>query len=97
MATPTCRSITAVSVDEAVAERLLEALNPEEVPLALAAADEVCDRRARRSRAAKLELGGRWPRGSPAGLGVSSPKSLPSSPMSRREAVVVRGFALGGR
>jgi hypothetical protein len=55
-ATATCRSISAVSVDEAVAERLLEALNPEEVALALAAADEVADRRARRSRAAELAV-----------------------------------------
>jgi len=56
MATPTCRSITTVTVDEAVAERLLDALNPEEVALALAAADEVADRRARRSRAAELAV-----------------------------------------
>ena len=56
MATPTCRSITAATVDEAVAERLLEAINPEEVALALAAADEVSDRRARRSRAAELAV-----------------------------------------
>jgi DNA invertase Pin-like site-specific DNA recombinase len=56
MAAPTCRSISAVTVDEAVAERLLEALNPEEVALALAAADEVADRRARRSRAAELAV-----------------------------------------
>jgi excisionase family DNA binding protein len=55
-ATATCRSISAVSVDQAVAERLLEALNPEEVALALAAADEVADRRARRSRAAELAV-----------------------------------------
>ena len=55
-ATATCRSISAVSVDQAVAERLLEALNPEEVALALAAAEEVADRRARRSRAAELAV-----------------------------------------
>jgi excisionase family DNA binding protein len=55
-ATATCRSISAVSVDQAVAERLLEALNPEEVALALAAADEVAARRARRSRAAELAV-----------------------------------------
>jgi excisionase family DNA binding protein len=55
-ATATCRSISAVSVDDAVAERLLDALNPEEVALALAAADEVADRRARRSRAAELAV-----------------------------------------
>jgi DNA invertase Pin-like site-specific DNA recombinase len=56
MATPTCRSITAVTVDDAVAERLLGALNPEEVAFALAAADEVADRRASRSRAAELAV-----------------------------------------
>ena len=56
MATPTCRSITAASVDDAVAEALLAALNPEEVALALAAADEVADRRARRSRAGVLAV-----------------------------------------
>lgn len=56
MATATCRSITAATVDDAVAERLLDALNPDEVALALAAADEVCDRRARRSRAAELAV-----------------------------------------
>jgi DNA invertase Pin-like site-specific DNA recombinase len=55
-ATATCRSISAVSVDDAVAECLLEALSPEEVVLALAAADEVADRRARRSRAAELAV-----------------------------------------
>jgi DNA invertase Pin-like site-specific DNA recombinase len=56
MATPTCRSISAATVDDAVAERLLDALNPDEVALALAAADEVADRRARRSRAAELAV-----------------------------------------
>ncbi len=55
-ATPTCRSITAVTMDDAVAERLLDALNPDEVALALAAADEVDDRRARRSRGAELAV-----------------------------------------
>jgi hypothetical protein len=56
MATPTCRSITAATVDDAVAERLLDALNPDEVALALAAADEVADRRVRSSRAAELAV-----------------------------------------
>ena len=56
MATPTCRSISAVTVDDAVAERLLSALDPEEVALALAAADEVADRRASRSRAGELAV-----------------------------------------
>ena len=56
MATPTCRSISAITVDEAVAARLLDALNPQEVALALAAADEVAERRGRRSRAAELAV-----------------------------------------
>jgi DNA invertase Pin-like site-specific DNA recombinase len=56
MATPTCRSIAASSVDEVVAEALLAALNPDEVALALAAADEVTDRRASRSRATELAV-----------------------------------------
>jgi DNA invertase Pin-like site-specific DNA recombinase len=56
MATPTCRSITAASVDDAVAEALLAALNPTEVAFALAAADEVAERRTRRSRAGELAV-----------------------------------------
>ena len=56
MATPTCRSITAATIDDAVAARLLDALNPDEVALALAAADEIADRRARSSRAAELAV-----------------------------------------
>ena len=56
MSTPACRSVTADTVDNAVAGRLLGALNPEEVALALAAADEVVDRRHRRSRAAELAV-----------------------------------------
>jgi DNA invertase Pin-like site-specific DNA recombinase len=54
--TATCRSITADTVDNAVAERLLDALDPQEMALALAAADEVADRRNRRSRAAQLAV-----------------------------------------
>jgi len=56
MATPTCRSIAAKSVDDTVAEALLSALNPDEVALALAAANEVADRRASRSRAGELAV-----------------------------------------
>jgi len=56
MATPTCRSIAASSVDEAVADALLVALNADEVALALAAADEVANRRASRSRAGELAV-----------------------------------------
>jgi Recombinase zinc beta ribbon domain len=51
--TPTCRSVAAATVDDAVADRLLAALNPHEVAVALAAADdEVADRHHRIGRAA---------------------------------------------
>ena len=55
-ATPTCRSVSARAVDDIVTERLLAALNPDEVALAFAAADEVSDRRARTGRAAELDV-----------------------------------------
>jgi hypothetical protein len=56
LTTPTCRSVAASTVDSAVAERLLEALNPNEIALALAAADEVADRYQRVGRAAELAV-----------------------------------------
>jgi len=56
LSTPTCRSVAAATIDDAVAERLLTALNPTEVALALAAADEVADRRHRLGRAAELAV-----------------------------------------
>jgi len=56
LTTPTCRSVAASTIDTAVAERLLAALNPTEVALALAAADEVADRRHRVGRAAELAV-----------------------------------------
>ena len=56
LTTPTCRSVTAATVDDAVAERLLAALTPQEVALALAAADQVADRHQRVSRAAQLAV-----------------------------------------
>ena len=56
LTTPTCRSIAASTVDSTVAERLLEALNPNEIALALAAADEVADRHQRVGRAAELAV-----------------------------------------
>jgi DNA invertase Pin-like site-specific DNA recombinase len=54
--TPACRSVRADTVDAAVAARLLAALEPAEVALALAAADEVADRRQRSIRAAELAV-----------------------------------------
>jgi DNA invertase Pin-like site-specific DNA recombinase/AcrR family transcriptional regulator len=53
---PACRSVRAATIDEPVASCLLGALSGEEVSLALAAADEVTDRRARQVRAAELAL-----------------------------------------
>jgi hypothetical protein len=52
--TPGCRGIAAHAVDDAVAAALLNALTPEQVRLALAAADEVTSRHQRVSRAAEL-------------------------------------------
>ena len=56
LTTPTCRSVAAVTVDDAVAGVLLDALTPEQVALALAAADEVTGRHQRISRAAELAV-----------------------------------------
>jgi DNA invertase Pin-like site-specific DNA recombinase len=56
LTTPTCRSIAASAVDVAVADRLLQALNPAEIALALAAADDVTDRHRRISRAVELAV-----------------------------------------
>jgi len=54
LTTPTCRSVVAATVDDAVAATLLDALTPEQVGLALSAADQVADRHHRVSRAAEL-------------------------------------------
>jgi hypothetical protein len=54
--TPTCRSIAAATIDEAVTERLLSALTPAEVALAFAAADQVEQRRSSTTRAAELAV-----------------------------------------
>jgi DNA invertase Pin-like site-specific DNA recombinase/predicted DNA-binding transcriptional regulator AlpA len=56
VSTPTCRSISTTTLDDAVVEQLLAALNPEEFALALAVADEVSDRRVCQSRALELAL-----------------------------------------
>jgi excisionase family DNA binding protein len=54
--TPACRSITAATVDAPVVDCLLAALSGEQIDLALAAADQVTDRRARAVRAAELAV-----------------------------------------
>jgi len=56
LTTPTCRSVAAATVDDAVARVLLDALTPEQVALALSAADEIAGRRQRVSRAAELAV-----------------------------------------
>jgi excisionase family DNA binding protein len=56
LTTPTCRSVAAATVDDAVAGVLLAALTPEQVALALSAADEVAGRHQRVSRAAGLAV-----------------------------------------
>jgi DNA invertase Pin-like site-specific DNA recombinase len=56
LTTATCRSITAATLDEAVAAALLAALTPEQVALAVAAAEQVTDRHQHASRAAELAV-----------------------------------------
>jgi len=56
LTTPTCRSVAAATVDDAVARMLLDALTPGQVALALSAADEVTGRHQRVSRAAELAV-----------------------------------------
>ena len=56
MKTPGCRSIMAAIVDAAVAQRMLAMVTPHEIILALAAADEVTNRRARSTRAGAFRL-----------------------------------------
>jgi excisionase family DNA binding protein len=48
--------VSAATVDQIVATRLLQVLGPEEVALALAAADEVAERRGRATRASELAV-----------------------------------------
>lgn len=54
--TPACRSILATVVDAAVAQRVLAVVTPTEIVVALAAADEVVDRRDRSTRALELRV-----------------------------------------
>jgi len=56
LTTPSCRSVAAATVDDAVAGMLLDALTPGQVALALSAADEVAGRHQRASRAAELAV-----------------------------------------
>jgi DNA invertase Pin-like site-specific DNA recombinase len=56
MQTPVCRSIVATVVDRPVVERLLATVAPQEIALALAAADTVAERRTRSKRAIELRV-----------------------------------------
>jgi hypothetical protein len=56
VATPDCRSVRAATVDDAVGTALLAAVSPDQLALALAAADEVTARRGRSLRAAQLSV-----------------------------------------
>jgi hypothetical protein len=56
LSTPGCSSVKADVVDELLARRLLQALAPQEIALALAATDEVTERRARANRAVELRV-----------------------------------------
>ncbi len=56
LTTPACRSVAAATVDDAVARMLLDALTPEQVALALSAADDVAGLHQRVSRAAELAV-----------------------------------------
>lgn len=53
---PVCRMVRAAAVDTAVAHRVLAMVTPSEIALALAAADEVADRRTRNIRARELAV-----------------------------------------
>ena len=54
--TPGCRSVSAELVDPVVARRLLEAVTPEQIALAWAAADELMERESRAIRAFELRV-----------------------------------------
>jgi DNA invertase Pin-like site-specific DNA recombinase len=54
--TPGCRGVMASTIDAAVAPRVLAVVTPQQITLALAAAAEVVDRRARHTRAFALRV-----------------------------------------
>src|SRR5215469_13435646 len=56
LTTPQCRSVLAEVVDRVVGKRLLAVLTPQEIALALAAADEVTARKANHNRALELRV-----------------------------------------
>jgi excisionase family DNA binding protein len=56
VATPGCQGVMGEVIDRAVVERLFVALAPEQIELALTAADTVTDRRSRHTRAVELRV-----------------------------------------
>lgn len=54
--TATCRTVAAVTIDDAVAALLLDAVTPQQLKLAVKAADELTDRYTRSHRAAELAV-----------------------------------------
>ncbi len=56
IATPGCQGVMGEVIDQAVTERLLAAVAPEQIELALKATDTVTDRRARATRAVELRV-----------------------------------------
>lgn len=54
--TARCRTVTADTVDDAVAALFLKTMTPQQIVVALAAADEVADRQVRSHRAAELAV-----------------------------------------
>ncbi|MER7441608.1 zinc ribbon domain-containing protein [Micromonospora avicenniae] len=54
--TARCRTITADTIDDAVASLLLKTMTPQQIQVALAAAGEVTDRQVRANRAAELAV-----------------------------------------
>jgi excisionase family DNA binding protein len=56
VATPGCRGVMGEMIERAVAARLLQAVAPDQIALALSAADAVTDRRGRATRAVQLRV-----------------------------------------
>jgi DNA invertase Pin-like site-specific DNA recombinase len=54
--TPACRGVMAAVIDQAVSERLLAAVAPDQIELALTAADTVTERATRATRAVELRV-----------------------------------------
>ncbi|HEU4732998.1 MAG TPA: recombinase family protein, partial [Kofleriaceae bacterium] len=56
VATPGCRGVMGAEIEHAIAQRLLQAVAPEQIALALKAADTIADRRSRATRAVELRV-----------------------------------------